>query len=150
MPAWPDLSDAEDQKPSIPTTSARISSGSSTRYSPGPADSDIEIVDPPPGNILDKKWPRITHLTYPPSGGKINLTTQNAAIKSIIQLGIKKVFGQLFFINAFPDGDLRIKFNRDAIYDAATELGYADIAHRISNDVAYVNRLSPLVSQFTY
>ncbi len=48
MPAWPNLLDAEDQKPSIPTTSAGISSGSSTRYSPGPADSDIEIVDPPP------------------------------------------------------------------------------------------------------
>jgi hypothetical protein len=142
MPAWPDLLDAEDQKPSIPTTSAGVSSGSSTRYS---VDSDIEIVDPP-GNLLDRKWPRITHLTDPPSGGKLNLTTQNAAIKSIVQLGIKKVFGQLFFINAFPDGNLRIKFNRDAIYDAATELDYADIAHRISNDVAYVNRLSPLVS----
>jgi len=76
----------------------------------------------------------------------MNLNCQNAAIKSVIQLGIKKVFGQLFFANAFPDGALRIKFNRDAIYDAARELDFVEIARRISTDIAYVNRLSSIVS----
>jgi hypothetical protein len=76
----------------------------------------------------------------------MNLNTQNAAVKSVVQLGIKKVFGQLFFTNAFPEGPLKIKFNRDAIYDAATELEYAKIAQRISTDVAYANRLSSIVS----
>jgi hypothetical protein len=87
----------------------------------------------------------ITHLKYPSSGTRIKLTSQNPAIATALQLSIKNIFGKLFFINAFPDSELKTKFNRDAIYAAAVELDYPDIANRVSKDVTYLNHLTPVV-----
>lgn len=58
---------------------------------------------------------------------------------------LQNVQGDLFFVDAFPDGPTRTKFNRDAIYKAAIGLNEKEIAERASKDVWFVTHLSNVV-----
>jgi hypothetical protein len=127
-------SDGEDVKPRI-TQDAN---------SEADDDSDVEVVAST-DLARDKGWPRITHLVYPAHGAKISLNPQNVAIKSVVHQAIQNLFHSLFFKNAFPDAPAKIKFTRDALYKAASDLEYREIAKRVSSDVRYVNALSGLV-----
>jgi hypothetical protein len=113
-------------------------------FSEDNSNSEVEVVVST-DVTRDKGWPRITHLVYPTKGLKITLSPQNTAIKSVARQAIKNVYHSLFFIDAFPDAPTKIKFTRDALYKAATDLGYKEIATRVSIDIQYVDVLSSLV-----
>lgn len=109
---------------------------------PDDCDSDIELVDPRHGS-----WPLETHLIYPAPGAKMALGPQNIQVQRVARAAIQGLMLSMYFEDAFPDVRLRTKFNRDALYTAASELNYEVLARRIQSDVDYVDALAGLVRQ---
>lgn len=130
-PVWcsPPASDNEDSKPNIRQHQAP----------PANDDSDIEVITP------DDFYPPSTHLVVDATGA-VNLLHQGAMMRGCLRAAIKLVQGELMFVNAFPDGPTRIKFNRDCIYRAASDIPAIDIATRATKDTWFLSQLSNLVS----
>jgi hypothetical protein len=106
-----------------------------TQPSASGEDSDIEIVDAPPlktvTHPLDKGWHPQMHLKYPVGSGKINITPQNKHIQRVARGAIQNIHVYVCFKGAFPDPIMKIRYNHDAIYNAANDLGYTEIANHI-------------------
>lgn len=121
----------------------------------GPVDSDRDegeagsndevIVTGATDLTRDHGWAIVTHLVYPEDSSALLLKHQNSTIQMIVQHSIKNVRYNIFFVDAFPDSRLKIKFSRDALHKAASDLGFRDVSNRLSRDLDYVTTLAELV-----
>lgn len=84
-------------------------------------------------------------------GAVLGLNQQNEDVRSIIHVGFERYFGKVFWEHGFPVGTLKVRFERDSVYEAAIHLGFDDFVNRISKDPSYVTRLaSPVFFFFSY
>ena len=140
QPVWADNAqiDVESKKKRPPVATTNQQGASETEE-----DSDFEYRYP---NVRDARFARETHLIYPAAGGKIALGRQNIQIQQVARRAIQYLLVSMCFEDAFPNVAVRTKFNRDALYQAATELGFETIAERIKSYADYVEVLAGLVS----
>ena len=109
--------------------------------------ASVEIVNPPGIHPFNRGWPTETHLVYP-TGGRVALRPQNETITHLVQTAIQNLHISIAFEDAFPDPNLKNKYNKDALYKAAKTLNLDSIVTRIKKDSKYVTVLSGLVCRF--
>lgn len=114
--------------------------------------SNDEDVKP----AIHSEWPAANkydtsaQLVYTAAGG-INLRDQSYSMRGSLRSTMKLVEGDLMFVTAFPDNETKIKFNRDALFMAATDSLALDIASRAAEDPMFLTIVSKkIVSSFLY
>lgn len=107
------------------------------------SENDDVVITGATNLIRDQGWSIVTRLVYPEDSSTLSLKHQNQTIQLIVQRGIKNV---RYNINAFPDSRMKVKFSRDALHKAASDLGFRDVSRRLSRDLDYVTTLAELVS----
>ena len=93
-----------------------------------------------------KIWPPETELVLS-SRGKVNLTSQHAVIRVLLQDTIDAVWVSLLFDNAFPDANTTLQIVQDHLFAAAEKYkpGTVVILKRLTSDNEYSTKMSSVV-----
>ena len=93
-----------------------------------------------------KTWPSETELVLT-SRKKVNLTSQHAVIRVLLQDAIDSVRLSLLFDNAFPDANTMLQIVQDHLFSAAEKYkpGTAVILERLTSDNEYLTKMSSVV-----
>ena len=95
--------------------------------------------------VSDDTWPLPTQLIHPTKGGKWSLLVQNDGVKVVVQGAITLALQDIAFKDSFPSGEQKVKMQQDSLYHAASDGGYEEIAHRLTQDRNYGKWLSTIV-----
>ena len=87
-------------------------------------------------------------LVYAPGSSRLALNKQHPLVQIILQDSFDILRCSLLSITAFPDGDLTIRFIRDALLRSAKHHnpGARTIHQRLLEDPVYFRRIARLVS----
>jgi hypothetical protein len=97
---------------------------------------------------LDTVMVHETDLVYSPGSSRLALTRQHPLVRIVIQDAFDILHCSLLSINAFPDGDLTVRFIRDVLLRSARSHrpGALPIHQRLLEDTVYFRKIVPLVS----
>jgi hypothetical protein len=92
-------------------------------------------------------WPVHTELVLSSGSDRLKLTNQRPMVRSVLQKSIEHLRASMLFTNAFPDVCVALGLIKDCLLTAANELqpGGADILERLTNDLDYLSKITPLV-----
>ena len=78
--------------------------------------------------------------------GKVKLTQQSVAVRSVISDSFRFLLGEMLFTNAYPNTFETIDFVENAVFTAAQGIPAAkEVYRRLLLDTGYLAKIVPLV-----